>query len=70
MRVIKECEVEALYNRSLPLGFGLGMAAYLGVKRGIFKVELLISSRKTHKMIIHLFHYKNSQMPNTVRFQR
>lgn len=41
MRVIRQCEVEAIYNRCIPFGTGLGLAAYFGVQRGILKVITL-----------------------------
>lgn len=38
MRVIQECEVEALLNRAMPLSFALGLAAFYGVKKGFLQV--------------------------------
>ncbi|XP_055702762.1 OCIA domain-containing protein 1 isoform X2 [Phlebotomus papatasi] len=37
LRVLKECNMESFYQRSLPLGTALGLAAYFGVKRGFFR---------------------------------
>ncbi|XP_055688203.1 OCIA domain-containing protein 1 isoform X2 [Lutzomyia longipalpis] len=37
LRVLKECNMESFYQRSLPLGTALGLAAYFGVKRGFLK---------------------------------
>jgi len=37
LRAIGECEVEAFYARCVPFGFTLGMAAFIGVKKGILK---------------------------------
>jgi hypothetical protein len=37
MEVLKQCEVESLVQRSIPIGTALGVAAYLGVQRGLLK---------------------------------
>ncbi|GAB0099887.1 OCIA domain-containing protein [Sergentomyia squamirostris] len=37
LRVLKECNRESFYQRSLPLGTALGLAAYFGVKRGFLR---------------------------------
>lgn len=34
LRVLRECNTESFFQRSLPIGTGLGLAAYYGVKRG------------------------------------
>lgn len=39
MRVLKECDYEAFFQRSLPFGTGLGVAAYYAVKAGYLKVD-------------------------------
>lgn len=39
LRVIKECELESFYNRSLPFGLGLGTASFLAVRNGYLKVS-------------------------------
>ncbi|XP_013109832.1 OCIA domain-containing protein 1-like [Stomoxys calcitrans] len=35
LRVLHECKTESFYQRSLPLSTTFGLAAYLGVKRGV-----------------------------------
>uniref|UniRef100_A0A1L8DCM4 OCIA domain-containing protein n=1 Tax=Nyssomyia neivai TaxID=330878 RepID=A0A1L8DCM4_9DIPT len=37
LRVLKECNIESFYQRSLPMGTALGLAAYFGVKGGYLK---------------------------------
>ncbi|CAD6998676.1 OCIA domain-containing protein 1 [Ceratitis capitata] len=37
VRVLRECNTESFFQRSLPLGTALGVGAYLGVKNGYFK---------------------------------
>ena len=37
MRVLKECNKEAFYQRSLPIATTLGVGAYLGVKNGMIR---------------------------------
>ncbi|XP_055908138.1 OCIA domain-containing protein 1 [Eupeodes corollae] len=37
LRVLKECDVESFFQRSLPFGTGFGLAAYFGVKHGYLK---------------------------------
>ncbi|XP_059613261.1 OCIA domain-containing protein 1 isoform X2 [Phlebotomus argentipes] len=37
LRVLKECNRDSFYQRSLPLSTALGMAAFLGVKRGFLR---------------------------------
>lgn len=45
LRVIKECDVESLVQRSLPIGTAFGLAAYYAVRGGYLKViSLEISS--------------------------
>lgn len=39
MRAIKQCDVEALLQRSLPIGTGFGLAAYYAVRGGYLKVK-------------------------------
>uniref|UniRef100_A0A1B0A9I3 OCIA domain-containing protein n=1 Tax=Glossina pallidipes TaxID=7398 RepID=A0A1B0A9I3_GLOPL len=34
LRILRECNLESFYQRSLPLGTALGLAAYFGVKQG------------------------------------
>uniref|UniRef100_A0A1A9WI91 OCIA domain-containing protein n=1 Tax=Glossina brevipalpis TaxID=37001 RepID=A0A1A9WI91_9MUSC len=34
LRVLRECNLESFYQRSLPFGTGLGLAAYFAVKQG------------------------------------
>lgn len=38
LRVLRECEVESFYQRSLPIGTGLSLAAWYCVKQGYVKV--------------------------------
>lgn len=52
LRVLRECEVESFYQRSLPLGFGMGLGAFLGVRNGILKVS------KFQQKIKKQFHLK------------
>lgn len=35
MEALKECEIESLVQRSIPIGTALGVAAYMGVQRGM-----------------------------------
>jgi hypothetical protein len=35
MEVLKQCEIESLVQRSIPIGTALGVAAYVGVQKGI-----------------------------------
>lgn len=37
LRVIRECDVESLLQRSLPIGTGFGLAAYYAVRHGYLK---------------------------------
>ncbi|XP_045783727.1 OCIA domain-containing protein 1-like isoform X2 [Maniola jurtina] len=37
LRVLKECNTESFYQRSLPLGTGFGLAAFFGVQGGHLK---------------------------------
>ncbi|XP_055855213.1 OCIA domain-containing protein 1 [Episyrphus balteatus] len=37
LRVLKECDVESFFQRSLPFGTGFGLSAYFGVKHGYLK---------------------------------
>jgi len=37
LRVLKECNTESFFQRSLPIGTAFGLATFLGVNRGIIK---------------------------------
>lgn len=41
LKVLQECNTESFFQRSLPLGTGLGVAAFLAVQKGYLKVGLL-----------------------------
>lgn len=45
LRVIKQCDVESLIQRSIPIGTGFGLAAYYAVKGGYLKVSSSFSYR-------------------------
>ncbi|KAG5682409.1 hypothetical protein PVAND_011762 [Polypedilum vanderplanki] len=37
LRVLKECNIESFYQRSLPIGVGLGVCTYMAIQRGFLK---------------------------------
>lgn len=37
LAVLRDCNIESFYQRSLPIGIGLGVGTFLAVQRGIFK---------------------------------
>lgn len=51
MRVIKECESEAVYKRCIPFGFTAGMTAYLAVQRGFLRVIIYFAAIKLIQML-------------------
>ncbi len=42
MHAIKQCDVEALVQRSIPIGTGFGLAAYYAVRGGYLKVIICV----------------------------
>lgn len=38
MRVLKECDYESFFKRSIPLGTSFGLGAYFAVQKGMLKV--------------------------------
>lgn len=39
MRVLSECEIEAMFKRCIPMGFAAGFGAFIGVQKGFLKVS-------------------------------
>lgn len=61
LRVLKECNTEAFFQRSLPFGTGFGVAAYFGVKHGYFKVNSF------HLLITLSYDFKNIHKNNILK---
>lgn len=40
LRVLRECDTESFFRRSLPLGTSFGLAAYMAVKNGMLSVRV------------------------------
>lgn len=43
MRVIKQCEIDSLVKRSLPIGFGFGFGTFWAIQKGVLKVSKYIN---------------------------
>lgn len=60
MKVIKECEMEALYKRCMPFGIIGGVGAYVAVQRGLLRVTTL-NMHQSHNIINNTFYCRQIQ---------
>lgn len=56
LRVLRECDYESFFKRSVPLGTSFGLAAYMAVKKGILKVSIIFFMTH-HSVNFHCYIY-------------